>query len=158
MAGWRGATKENTLHASSTEEQRSQPAIITKTLRAAWLLVWGFVVTGVTARCGDAPPVPPRPKPKSPAAAPIEIFRQALSFPKLRFVPLFRFELVGSSRCDDRSAQRTYSVGRARVPGEPKEEVELRPARWGQRALPAIFHSQPSMLVPHVERIRVHPC
>jgi len=25
-AGWRGATKENTLHGSSTEEQRSQTA------------------------------------------------------------------------------------------------------------------------------------
>ena len=48
-----------------------------KTLRAAWLLALGFVVAGVTARCGDAPPAPPRPKPKSTAAASLTIFRQA---------------------------------------------------------------------------------
>ena len=50
-----------------------------KTLRAAWLLALDFVVAGVTARCGDAPPAPPRPKPKSTAAASLTIFRQALS-------------------------------------------------------------------------------
>ena len=33
----------------------------------------------VTARCGDAPPAPPWPKPKFPAAAPFAIFRQALT-------------------------------------------------------------------------------
>jgi hypothetical protein len=46
---------------------------------AAWLLALGFVVAGVTARCGDAPPAPPRPKPKSTAAASLTIFRQALT-------------------------------------------------------------------------------
>jgi hypothetical protein len=38
-AGWQGATKENTLHGSSTEEQRRQPALAAKTLRAAGLLL-----------------------------------------------------------------------------------------------------------------------
>lgn len=77
-AGWRGATRENTLHGSSTKEQRSQPAFAAKTLRAAGLLPLGFVVAGVTARCGDAPPTPPRPNSKSLAAAALPIFRQAL--------------------------------------------------------------------------------
>jgi hypothetical protein len=49
-AGWQGATKENILHGSSTEEQRRQPAFASKTLRAAGLLALGFVVAGVTAR------------------------------------------------------------------------------------------------------------
>ena len=77
-AGWRGATKENTPCGSSTEEQRSQTAFPTKTLRAAGLLDWGFVVANVTARSGDVPSAPPRPNPKSPAAA-LAIFRQALN-------------------------------------------------------------------------------
>ena len=50
-AGWQGATKENTLHGSSTEEQRSQTAFCSITLRAAGLLAWGLVVACVTARC-----------------------------------------------------------------------------------------------------------
>ena len=88
-AGWQGATKENTLHGSLTEEQRRQPAFAAKTLppslrlrrtsRAAGLLLLGFVGARVTARCGDAPPAPPNPKSKSLAAAPLPIFRQALS-------------------------------------------------------------------------------
>ena len=77
-AEWQGARKENILHGSSTDEQRRQPALATKTLRAAGLLIFGFVVAGVTARCGDAPPTPPRPKSKSRAAAPLPIFRQSL--------------------------------------------------------------------------------
>ena len=32
-AGWRGVTKENTLHGSSTEEQQSQTALCAKTFR-----------------------------------------------------------------------------------------------------------------------------
>ena len=71
---WRGATKENTPCGSSTEEQRSQTAVATKTLRAAGLLALALVVAGVTARSGDAPPAPPRPNPKSQAAAPLPIF------------------------------------------------------------------------------------
>src|SRR5271154_5405483 len=77
-AGGRGATRENTLHGSSTEEQRSQPAVCSKTLRAAGLLAVGRVGSVVTAHFGDAPPSPPRPHKKSLAAAPLAIFRQAL--------------------------------------------------------------------------------
>jgi len=50
-----------------------------KTLRAACLLALDFVVADVTARCGEVPSAPPRPKPKSPAAAPFPVFKQALS-------------------------------------------------------------------------------
>src|SRR5215218_2653020 len=78
-AGWRGATKENIPCGSSTEEQRSQPACGPKTLRAAGLLSAGFVGSVLTARCGDARTSPPRPQPKSLAAAPFPIFSQAPS-------------------------------------------------------------------------------
>src|SRR5215212_8598488 len=53
QAGWRGATKENILYGSSTEEQRSQPACGPKTLRAAGLLSVagvGAVLTAVGMR------------------------------------------------------------------------------------------------------------
>ena len=68
--------------------QRRQPAVAAKTLRAAGLLLLGFVVAGVTARCGDAPPAPPRPKPKSPAAAPLPILRQNRPPPMGCFAPV----------------------------------------------------------------------
>src|SRR5215204_7388026 len=77
-AGWRGATKENIPGGSSTEEQRSQPARGEKTLRAAGLLAVAGVGSVLTARCGDAQTSPPWPQPKSLAAAPFLIFRQAL--------------------------------------------------------------------------------
>ena len=38
----------------------------------------------VTARCGDAPPSPPWPKPKSLTAAPLVIFRQDLTVTLIR--------------------------------------------------------------------------
>ena len=76
-AGWRGETRENTLHGSSTEEQRSQMAFRTKTLRAASLLSAGGVGSAITAHCGDAPGSPPCPQTKSFTAAPLAIFRQA---------------------------------------------------------------------------------
>jgi hypothetical protein len=79
--GWRGATKKNTLHGSSTEEQRSQTAFCSTTLRAAGLLAVGGVGSVVTARCGDAPPPPPCPHPKSIAATPRAVFKQALNRP-----------------------------------------------------------------------------
>src|SRR6185295_20212337 len=53
---------------SVTEEQRSQAAFSPKTLRAAGLLSVASVGSVVTARCGDAPPSPPWPQPKSLAA------------------------------------------------------------------------------------------
>src|SRR5271169_227087 len=72
------AMRENALHGSSTEEQRSQPAVCSKTLRAAGLSAVGRVGSLVTARSGDASHSPPCPHPKSLAAAPLAIFRQAL--------------------------------------------------------------------------------
>jgi len=77
--GWQGATRENILHEYSTEEQRGQPALASIILRAAGHFVLGFVGARVTPRCGDAPHSPPRPKPNSRAAAPLPIFRQALT-------------------------------------------------------------------------------
>src|SRR6185295_3503598 len=53
---------------SVTEEQRSQAALSPKTLRAAGLLSVAGVGSLVTAHCGDAPPSPPWPQPKSLAA------------------------------------------------------------------------------------------
>src|SRR5215213_1425766 len=77
QVGWRGTTKENIPCGSSTEEQRSQPARGEKTLRAAGLLSVAGVGSVLTARCGDARTSPPCPQPKSLAAAPFPIFRQA---------------------------------------------------------------------------------
>ncbi len=59
---WRGATREHTRQRSVTEEQRSQRAFSAKTLRATGLLREAFVGSTVTARCGDAPVSPPRPR------------------------------------------------------------------------------------------------
>src|SRR5580704_15321299 len=78
-AGWRGATKENIPGGSSTEEQQSQTAFSPKPLRAAGLLSVASVGSVVTARCGDAPTSPPRPQPKSLAAAPLVVSKQALT-------------------------------------------------------------------------------
>src|SRR5436190_16358332 len=93
QAGWRDATKEDIPRGSSTEEQRSQPACGSKTLRAAGLLPVGFVGSVLTARCGDARTSPPWPQPKSLAAAPFPIFNQAPkgeSFLKVsRLCPVF---------------------------------------------------------------------
>jgi hypothetical protein len=61
---------EHPFRGAATEEQRSQTAFYAKTLRAACLWAGGFVVAAVTARFGDAPATPPRPQPKSIAAAP----------------------------------------------------------------------------------------
>ena len=74
----RRAWEAHTPCGSSTEEQRSQTAFCVKTLRAAGLLALAGVGSVVTARCGDAPPSPPWPKPKYLAAAPLAILRQAL--------------------------------------------------------------------------------
>ena len=82
-AGWRGVTREHTLHGSATEEQRSQTACRVKTPVAVSLLSVGGVGSASTARCGDAgdraeAPSPPCPQPKSFTAAPLAIFRPAL--------------------------------------------------------------------------------
>jgi hypothetical protein len=74
----RRAWEAHTPCGSSTEEQRSQAVFCATTLRAAGLLAVGGVGSVVTARCGDAPPLPPCPHPKSQAAAPLEVINQAL--------------------------------------------------------------------------------
>ena len=74
----RKAWGSHTLHRSSTEEQRSQTAFRTKILWTAGLLSVGGVGSAFTARSGDAQASPPCPQPKSPAAAPLAIFRPAL--------------------------------------------------------------------------------
>src|SRR5215472_5604141 len=98
-AGWQGATKENIPGGSSTEEPnvglaiRSQTAFSAKTLRAAGLLSVACVGSAVTARYGDAPASPPRPRPKSLAAARFRIFRQALTVLLVGLcLPLFKTE------------------------------------------------------------------
>jgi hypothetical protein len=77
-AGWQGATKEDILGGSSTEEQRSQTAFCPQTLRAAGLLPVAGVGSFLTARFGDARNSPSWPPPKSLVAGPLGIFRQAL--------------------------------------------------------------------------------
>ena len=75
---WRGETSEDTRQRSLSEEQRSQRAFSAKTLRAAGLLSGAFVGSALTARCGDARTSPPWPRPKSLAAGPRPILKQAL--------------------------------------------------------------------------------
>ena len=75
---WQGATRENILHGSSTEEQRRQTALGALTLRATDLLGGGGVVAGRQARCGDCRSAPPCPRPKSLVAAPLPILKQPL--------------------------------------------------------------------------------
>ena len=65
-------------HGSVSEEQRRQTGLAAKTLWAAGLLPVDFVGSALTARFGDARASPPRPQPKSLAAGPLSIFRQAL--------------------------------------------------------------------------------
>jgi hypothetical protein len=62
-----------------TEAQRSQRAFCAKTLRAAGLLPVACVDSFLTARCGDARNSSPWPQPKSSAAGPLLISKQALS-------------------------------------------------------------------------------
>ena len=85
---WLGQTREHTPRGSATGEQQRQTGLGAKTFRrrplgyggtsrATALLPLGFVVAAVIARHGDAPTAPPRPRPKSPVAAPFPILRQA---------------------------------------------------------------------------------
>src|ERR1017187_3782174 len=77
-AVWLGATQENIPCGSSTEEQRRQTAFSPKTLRAAGLLPAAVVGSALKARCGDSHASPPRLRPKSLAARPLVVFKQAL--------------------------------------------------------------------------------
>ena len=107
------------LRHSSIEEQRSQPAVCSKTLppsprlqpslklwptgwRTSWaagLLSVGCVGSVVIARSGDTPPSPPCPQPKSLAAAPLAIFRQALKQPfQLRHIPNAFHDMANRAR------------------------------------------------------------
>ncbi len=78
-----GATKE-ALRAATMEQLRkhsragrSQTAFSAKALRAAGLLSVAGVGSFLTARCGDARNSPPWPQPKSLAAAPLVVSKQA---------------------------------------------------------------------------------
>src|SRR5713226_139096 len=109
-AGWRGATKENIPGGSSTEEQRSQTAFSPKTLRAAGLLSVAGVGSFLTARCGDARNSPPWPQPKSLAAAPLVVSKQALRRREARGANFFaEFEPRQEARA---SSRRTARLGR----------------------------------------------
>jgi len=80
---------------------RCQMDLDDKNPPAAGLLALDFVVADVTARYGDAPSAPPRPKPKSPAAASLTIFREALSKGKaeLGAPPFCRITLLPEWEC-----------------------------------------------------------
>ncbi len=125
-AGWQGATRENTRDGSSTEEQRGQAAPAAKTLRAAVLLKPDFVVASPAARCGDAGLAPPRPAPKSPAAAPLPIFRQALKEPGGREAP------VTSTTSAANSGERTIAI-------RPTRRRPVAPPPASTPACPRVF-------------------
>ena len=125
-AAWRGATKENIPGGSSTEEQRSQAAFSAKTLRAAGLLSAACVGSALTARCGDglpkanesgaqrkrslremlSPASPPWPQPKSLAAGPHAILKQALRV-SLGFLSIYPFGTFCRLRASARMAFRS---------------------------------------------------
>ena len=96
----RMARSEHIPCGSVSEEQRSQAAFCAKTLRAARLLP----VAGVgsllipTCRDGDARNSPPWPRPKSAAAGPPLIFRQAL---RRKSVRVRRFAHDGRNKNDN---------------------------------------------------------
>src|SRR5690348_7850800 len=74
-AVWRGATKDPAMAGPGGPRHCAFSA---KTLRAAALLPVAFVGSVLAARFEGAWTSPPRPWPKSLAAAPLRIFRQAL--------------------------------------------------------------------------------
>jgi hypothetical protein len=63
---------------SVTDEQRSQSALSTKTLRATVLFEWGVVGSAITDRSGSAQASPPSPIQKPLVAVPFLLFGQAL--------------------------------------------------------------------------------
>jgi len=82
-AGWRGVTKENTLRRSSAEEQQSQTALGAPPRRRVFCLCPALARSAQPAsgmHLSRRPMIGTTwPKPKSLAAAPLAIFRQALS-------------------------------------------------------------------------------
>ena len=92
-----------------------QRAFCTKTLRAAGLLAVDCVGSVLTARCGDARTSPPRPRPKSPAAASLRIFRRSLSTTSPRPSPPLRGgegeEIAGSLWSKGQRALISQAVG-----------------------------------------------
>ena len=152
-AGWRGATKEHTRQGSVTEEQRSQPAFPAKTLRATGLLREAFVGSTVTARCGDAPVSPPRPRTKSLVAGPFLFFRRALRHDD--GVSRHPGEMPGPGGTKDNSR------GQARHERGPRNRTEQRRSRpGGSRALrlrtPTVVWERLA-IIPHRTGCRPRP-
>ena len=71
------ATARPNHHRATPRLYKVRWALPTKTLRATGLFREAFVGSTVTARCGDAPVSPPRPRTKSPVAGPISLFGRA---------------------------------------------------------------------------------
>src|SRR6266571_2377227 len=118
---------------SVTEEQRSQAAFSAKTLRAADLLPTAGVGSAVTARYGDAPASPPRPSPKSLAAGPHGVFKQALCAELADEITPFGgmpsgHERVGSGRCPRALAVCVRDGGRRESNPRVWNEVRVRSA------------------------------
>ena len=74
-----GETREHTPRGSATGDQHRQTGLGAKTLRATALLPLGFVVAVFTARHGDTPKPPSRPKPKFPSRSTLPNFKTGSS-------------------------------------------------------------------------------
>jgi hypothetical protein len=122
-----------------TEEQRSQTAFCAKTPRAAVLLAAACVGSVVTARCGDAPASPPWPQPKSLAAGPLGVFKQALCSPpstpglhhSVTPIPCFHAFSTTTSSCPPISFKRTATLS-VRAVGTffPTKSALIGSSRW----------------------------
>src|SRR6266849_1035695 len=154
-----GATKENIPGGSSTEEQRSQTAFSPKTLRAAGLLPVAGVGSFLTARCGDARNSPPWPQPKSLAAAPLVVSKQALSKESAGYTTLRRpipapLEKGGwdtASRAATNRDARDWRKRRRRFSLSPRE-------RAGVRGKQRSKHQRAWRLTPVLLRTRREIC
>ena len=97
-------------------KQHRQTAFFPKTLRAAGLLPVTSVGSVGAARCGDAPTSPPWPQPKSLAAAPLIVFKQALIFLPRIFLPKIRWPrqpLLDKCRPSGRELPNSHLLSRA---------------------------------------------
>src|SRR5579872_5337286 len=84
-----GEARRGSIPAGGCDRGATKPAALgAKTLRAAALLALARVGSFLTARCGDARNSPPWPPPKSLAAGPLLISKQALRANSRR-LPLF---------------------------------------------------------------------